>query len=183
MIDLKELERNLIQYKDRPLKIGSFSAASNVTGVKTETKKVSSLLHKYGALSFWDYAAAAPHAEINMNPVEEYEGYSCHYDAVFISPHKFVGGPGTPGVLIAKKSLFKNTIPTTPSGGTVLVSFLFFFFLFSFFFFFFFFLSLFFSFVLLFFFKKKSKQKQKQKRKREKIPKQFHQKELLGLCF
>ena len=88
-ISLKELERNLIKYQDRPLKIGSFSAASNVSGVLTDTKPIASLLHKYGALSFWDYAAAAPHAKIEMNP-GLLNGYSCHKDAVFISPHKFV---------------------------------------------------------------------------------------------
>jgi len=73
-------------------------------------------------LSFWDYAAAAPYLKIDMNP-GEHDGVSAHKDAVFISPHKFVGGPGTPGLLIAKRKIFNNTIPTTPGGGTVEVSF------------------------------------------------------------
>lgn len=79
--------------------------------------------HRYGALSFWDYAAAGPYVKIEMNPPEKIDGFSCHKDAIFISPHKFPGGPGTPGVLIAKKQVFLNTIPTTPGGGTVQVSF------------------------------------------------------------
>ena len=115
-LDESKLEEELIKYKQRPMKIGSFSAASNVTGIKTDVDKVASLLHRYGAVSFWDYAAAAPYVGINMNP----EDSSCTKDAVFLSPHKFVGGPGTPGILIVKKQLLKNTVPAMPGGGTVL---------------------------------------------------------------
>eukprot|EP01006_Ploeotia_vitrea_P035245 TRINITY_DN65849_c6_g1_i1.p1 TRINITY_DN65849_c6_g1~~TRINITY_DN65849_c6_g1_i1.p1 ORF type:complete len:949 (-),score=442.28 TRINITY_DN65849_c6_g1_i1:103-2949(-) len=147
-LDLEMLERLLIKFADRPLKIGSFSAASNVTGIMTNVDKVSYLLHKHGALSFWDYAAAAPYVPITMNGPTEYcgswrqpqayrneaertEPYLDHEkwtademkliykDAVFISPHKFPGGPGTPGVLVAKKKVFTNTVPGTPGGGTV----------------------------------------------------------------
>ena len=114
-IDLGDLERALVAYAARPLKIGSFSAASNVTGIGTNTEAISQLLHAHGALSFWDFAAAAPYVRIEMNPAAA----AAHKDAVFISPHKFIGGPGTPGVLVAKRHLFKNRVPTLPGGGTV----------------------------------------------------------------
>ena len=115
-LDTKVLQAKLIEFADRPLKIGSFSAASNVTGLKTDVDEVAALLHQYDALSFWDYAAAAPYVSIDMNPVDS----ACSKDAVFLSPHKFVGGPGTPGVLIVKKKLLKNSVPASPGGGTVL---------------------------------------------------------------
>ena len=116
-IDIAHLERELIAHAHRPLRIGSFSAASNVTGIATDTTAVAECLHRHGALSFWDYAAAAPYVAIDMNPGgPDHPG---HKDAVFISPHKFIGGPGTPGVLVAKRSLFKNRVPSQPGGGTV----------------------------------------------------------------
>ena len=119
-IDLAHLEEELIRHADRPLKIGSFSAASNVTGIGTNTRAVASLLHRHGALSFWDFAAAAPYVKIEMNLADgEPDGHLVYKDAVFISPHKFIGGPGTPGLLIAKRHLFKNTVPAVPGGGTV----------------------------------------------------------------
>jgi selenocysteine lyase/cysteine desulfurase len=114
-VDLKDLEAALVEYEDRPLKIGSFSAASNVTGIGCDTYAVSQLLHRHGALAFWDFAAAAPYVKMEMNP----PGEGTYKDAVFLSPHKFIGGPGTPGVLIAKRKLFKNKVPTLPGGGTV----------------------------------------------------------------
>lgn len=113
-IDLGQLAAELVRYAARPLKIGSFSAASNVTGIISDDVAITRLLHAHGALSLWDYAAAGPYLKIEMNPAED-----AAKDAVFISPHKFIGGPGTPGVLIAKRSVFKNTIPTVPGGGTV----------------------------------------------------------------
>lgn len=116
-LDLAHLERELIRHRDRPLRIGSFSAASNVTGIGTATYEVSSLLHRYDALSFWDFAAAAPYVKIEMNPPGG-DGKRWK-DAVFLSPHKFIGGPGTPGVLVAKRSLFRNRVPSQPGGGTV----------------------------------------------------------------
>lgn len=119
-IDLDHLEQELIRYRDRRLKIGSFSAASNVTGIISDNKAIATLLHKHGALSFWDYAAASPYVNIEMNtPSPTGDQALAYKDAVFISPHKFIGGPGTPGVLIAKKELFKNKIPSIPGGGTV----------------------------------------------------------------
>ena len=117
-IDIPRLEQELTKYADRPLKIGSFSAASNVTGIVSNTHRVSALLHRHGALSFWDFAAAAPYIEIDM-----YGGHSAdplaYKDAIFLSPHKFIGGPGTPGVLVARRELLRNRVPDVPGGGTV----------------------------------------------------------------
>jgi selenocysteine lyase/cysteine desulfurase len=117
-IDAARLEAELVRFADRPLKIGSFSAASNVTGIITDTHGISDLLHRHGALSFWDFAAAAPYVEIEMygRCTRHPKAYK---DAVFLSPHKFVGGPGTPGVLVVRRDLLRNRIPTVPGGGTV----------------------------------------------------------------
>ena len=115
-IDQQQLEEELVRHAARPLRIGSFSAASNVTGIASDTRAIAELLHAHGALSFWDFAAAAPHVRIEMNP----EGAATlSKDAVFLSPHKFIGGPGTPGVLIAKRRLFHDRVPSCPGGGTV----------------------------------------------------------------
>jgi selenocysteine lyase/cysteine desulfurase len=119
-IDLVELEARLVEYSDRPLKIGSFSAASNVTGITTPVRDVSVVLHRHGALAFWDFAAAAPYVGIRMGPGGESEDDRLDYkDAVFISPHKMIGGPDTPGVLVARRGLFTNRVPDVPGGGTV----------------------------------------------------------------
>ncbi len=115
-VDLAHLERELQRFAERTVKIGSFSAASNVTGIATDTRAVATLLHRHGALSFWDYAAAAPYVEIVMNDAKD---PLASKDAIFISPHKYIGGPGTPGVLIAKRALFTNKVPAMPGGGTV----------------------------------------------------------------
>lgn len=119
-IDIDLLERELIKYRDRPLKIGSFSAASNVTGIGSDTRVIAALLHRYNALSFWDFAAAGPYVKIEMNMRDALEdGHLVYKDAVFLSPHKFVGGPGTTGILVAKKHLFEGCKPSYPGGGTV----------------------------------------------------------------
>ena len=115
-IDLEQLAVELDRYADRPLKIGSFSAASNVTGITSNTYAISRLLHEHGALSFFDFAAAAPYVSMEMDPPDDPLAYK---DAVFISPHKFIGGPGTPGVLVARRDLFRNRVPSMPGGGTV----------------------------------------------------------------
>ena len=115
-VDLAHLEAELERHRHRPQLIGSFSAASNVTGVVTDTMAVSSLLHRYGALAIWDYAAAAPYVRIEMGSPDTSDGY---LDAVVISPHKFIGGPGTPGLLVARRELFANRVPDVPGGGTV----------------------------------------------------------------
>src|SRR5438067_2248314 len=115
-VDLDHLRVELEKYADRPQRIGSFSAASNVTGILTDTEAVSALLHEHGALSFWDYAAAAPYVRIQMGRPADGPAYK---DALFLSPHKFVGGPGTPGVLAVRRELLTNRVPTVPGGGTV----------------------------------------------------------------
>ena len=116
-ISLAELERRLIEFADRPLKIGSFSAASNVTGIISDTHALSDLLHEHGALSFWDFAAAAPYVDIDMGSAQR--GNLDYKDAVFVSPHKLIGGPGTPGVLVVRRDLLTNKVPAVPGGGTV----------------------------------------------------------------
>ncbi len=117
-IDAAQLERELVAYADRPLRIGSFSAASNVTGIVSDAHGISALLHRHGALSFWDFAAAAPYVTIEM-----YGGPGrdplCYKDAIFLSPHKLIGGPSTPGVLVARRELLRNRVPDVPGGGTV----------------------------------------------------------------
>jgi selenocysteine lyase/cysteine desulfurase len=113
-IDQSHLREMLALYAKRPLKIGSFSAASNVTGIISDTYSIAQILHEHDALSFWDFAAAAPYVQIEMHPNK-----LSYKDAIFISPHKFVGGPGTPGVLVVRKSLLLNTVPVVPGGGTV----------------------------------------------------------------
>lgn len=115
-IDLSQLETELKRYEHRPLRIGSFSAASNVTGILSDTRAIATLLHRYGALSFWDFAAAAPYVSIDMEPADAPDAYK---DAIFISIHKLIGGPGTPGLLIARSELFTNAVPSVPGGGTV----------------------------------------------------------------
>ncbi|HEX4058098.1 MAG TPA: aminotransferase class V-fold PLP-dependent enzyme [Galbitalea sp.] len=108
-IDVERLLTELDKYADRPMKIGSFSAASNVTGILTDTATITGMLHDHGALAFWDYAAAAPYVDIDAS----------NEDAVFISPHKFIGGPGTPGVLVVNRKLLTNSVPDAVGGGTV----------------------------------------------------------------
>ena len=120
-VDIDHLTHELRRHADRSVKIGSFSAASNVTGIITAVDEVAITLHRHGALSCWDYAAAGPYLPIDMNAAPGIpEGPLAYKDAVFISPHKFVGGPGTPGVLVVKRSLLRNRVPSVPGGGTVL---------------------------------------------------------------
>jgi selenocysteine lyase/cysteine desulfurase len=119
-IDPDHLDAALDEYGSRPLKIGSFSAASNVTGIVSDTLEITRRLHARGALALWDFAAAAPYVRIEMNPHgPDGADPEVAKDAVFISPHKFIGGPGTPGVLVVKRQLLTNTVPTVPGGGTV----------------------------------------------------------------
>jgi selenocysteine lyase/cysteine desulfurase len=126
-IDLARLEAALRETEGRCLRIGSFSAASNVTGILSDTRAISILLHRHGALSFWDFAAAGPYVEIEMDPRREApaggppdgDADLDYKDAIVVSPHKFIGGPGTPGVLVARRELFRNRVPTSPGGGTV----------------------------------------------------------------
>jgi selenocysteine lyase/cysteine desulfurase len=119
-LDLDHLAGELERHRDRPLKMGSFSAASNVTGILTDVDAASILLHRHGAYACWDYAAAGPYVAIDMNAAPEIrDGHLAYKDAIFLSPHKFVGGPGTPGILVAKRALLRNRVPAVPGGGTV----------------------------------------------------------------
>jgi len=117
-IDLSRLAKELERHEDRPLRIGSFSAASNVTGIVSNTTAVSALLHAHGALSFWDFAAAGPYVGIDMYGGRDRDPLA-YKDAVFLSPHKFIGGPSTPGVLVVRRELLRNRVPDVPGGGTV----------------------------------------------------------------
>ena len=120
-LDIIALQQMLQAHAAGPLLIGSFSAASNVTGIKTDVETVTRLLKRYGALSFWDYAAAAPYVKISMHETAAAprESQGASKDAVFLSPHKFIGGPGTPGVLIVNRQVLNNSVPAVPGGGTV----------------------------------------------------------------
>ena len=120
-IDLVHLE-SLLQdpaYRDRK-RIGSFSAASNVTGMRSPVHEIACLLHRHGAIACFDFAASAPYVEIDMNPpAGEYDG-DASMDAVFISPHKFLGGPGASGVLVFNQRIYQRDLPPSVSaGGTV----------------------------------------------------------------
>ncbi len=109
------LRKEIVRYKDRPLLIGSFTACSNVTGYTPPYHELAEIMHQYNGYCFVDFAASAPYTEINMHPENKLQ----QLDAIFFSPHKFLGGPGSAGVLIFNKQLYKNETPDTPGGGTV----------------------------------------------------------------
>lgn len=111
----ESLRTLLEEYKERPVKIGAFTACSNVTGVHTPYHELARIMHEAGGLCVVDFAASGPYTEINMHPDDEAE----RLDAIVFSPHKFLGGPGTPGILVFNKSLYRNAIPDHPGGGTV----------------------------------------------------------------
>jgi len=114
--DIEDLETKVSdpKFKDR-LKIGTFSAASNVTGIKSPIYEIARIMHKYAGIACFDYAASAPYVKIDMN--KDGESY---IDAVYLSPHKFIGGPGSTGVLVFNNNLYdSNIFPTCPGGGTV----------------------------------------------------------------
>lgn len=114
-VDLEQLARELERYAERPLKIGSFSAASNVTGVFADVRGIAEVLHRGGAYACFDFAAGGPYMPIDMHPSNPLH----HMDAVFLSVHKFIGGPEASGVLIANRALFRCSTPERPGGGTV----------------------------------------------------------------
>ncbi|RLD69084.1 MAG: selenocysteine lyase [Bacteroidetes bacterium] len=115
MVDPKNLEKALEKYKDRKYLYGAFSAASNVTGIEPPYYELAKLMHRYGGYAFIDFAASAPYVDMNMHP----EDPEAALDAIFFSPHKFLGGPGSSGVLLFNKELYKNEVPDQPGGGTV----------------------------------------------------------------
>jgi selenocysteine lyase/cysteine desulfurase len=110
------LEWMLKQYPDRPYKIGAFTACSNVTGIEAPLGALARVMHQHMGLIFVDYSASAPYSDINMHPADPLE----KLDAIYFSPHKFLGGPGTSGVLIADSRLLCNNTPDEPGGGTVI---------------------------------------------------------------
>jgi selenocysteine lyase/cysteine desulfurase len=109
------LRKEIVKYLDRPLLIGSFSACSNVTGYFPPYYELAEIMHQHNGFCFVDFAASAPYVEINMHPENKMQ----QLDAIFFSPHKFLGGPGSAGVLVFSKKLYKNVTPDTPGGGTV----------------------------------------------------------------
>jgi selenocysteine lyase/cysteine desulfurase len=115
LFSLENLAKLLDQYKDRSFKIASITSCSNVTGIKTPYHAAAKLMHQNNGLCFVDFACSGPYVTINMHP-EDPESY---LDAIFFSPHKFLGGPGTSGVLVFNKKLYQNLIPDNPGGGTV----------------------------------------------------------------
>ncbi len=115
LVNEVKLEEEIKKYKNRKLKIGSFSACSNVTGIRTPYYKLAKIMHQNGGYCFIDFAASAPYDEIDMHPKDPDE----RLDAIFFSPHKFLGGPGTSGVLIFNKALYNRSVPDHPGGGTV----------------------------------------------------------------
>lgn len=112
--DLAQLEAQLRAASGKRQIIGAFSAASNVTGIRTDVLAVTRLLKAHGALAVWDYAAAAPYLPMSMQPAED-----AAIDALFFSPHKFIGGPGASGVLVVRRDAVRLNRPTQPGGGTV----------------------------------------------------------------
>jgi selenocysteine lyase/cysteine desulfurase len=118
----EKLDAQLAQYAHVPVKIGTFSAASNVTGILNDCHELARVLHKHGAWAFFDFAAAGPYVDIDMHPrkADGSPDEAAALDAVFLSVHKFLGGPRTPGLLVANRKLFSNRVPSEPGGGTVL---------------------------------------------------------------
>ena len=114
-ISLDNLRAELEKYKDREMKIGSFTACSNVTGIVTPYHDMAKIMHEYGGICFIDFAASAPYVDIDMHP----EDQMAKLDGVFFSPHKFLGGPGSSGVMIFDSKLYNCEVPDNPGGGTV----------------------------------------------------------------
>jgi len=114
-IDLADLDARAGALAGRPLKVGAFSAGSNVTGALTDVRAVARVLHAHGFLACADYAAAGPYVPIDMHPGDPAE----RLDAIFVSTHKFLGGCEGSGVLVAHRDLFRSSVPERPGGGTV----------------------------------------------------------------
>ena len=117
-VDLEHFKKLLEQYKNNKNKIAAVTACSNVTGIQTPYHQIAKLIHTYNGLCFVDFACSAPYVHINMHPHEA----GAHLDAIYFSPHKFLGGAGTPGVLIFNKKLYANKAPDQPGGGTIVYS-------------------------------------------------------------
>ncbi|WP_405292377.1 aminotransferase class V-fold PLP-dependent enzyme [Algibacter sp. Ld11] len=112
---LEGLKKLLVEYSHVPVKIAAITGCSNVTGIRTPYYDVAKIMHQNNGLCFVDFACSAPYVDIDMHPVDEEQ----YLDAITFSPHKFLGGPGTSGVLVFNKKLYKNLVPDNPGGGTV----------------------------------------------------------------
>lgn len=115
LVAVEHLAELLALYRDRPLKLGAFTACSNVTGIQTPVHRLARVMHENGGYCFVDFAASAPYVDIDMHPADPLE----KLDAVYFSPHKFLGGPGSSGVLVFDSRLYHNRVPDQPGGGTV----------------------------------------------------------------
>ena len=115
LVDTCALRKELERYKDRKFKIGAFTACSNVTGIITPYHELAGIMHEYQGLCFVDFAASAPYVSIDMHPDDPMQ----KLDAIYFSPHKFLGGPGSSGVLVFDSSIYQSDIPDDPGGGTV----------------------------------------------------------------
>ncbi len=115
LVDPEQLRQKLEDYKERSLKIGAFTACSNVTGIVTPYHELARIMHEAGGVCFVDFAASAPYVDIDMHPADPME----KLDAVMFSPHKFLGGPGSSGVLVFDSRLYNSPTPDQPGGGTV----------------------------------------------------------------
>jgi selenocysteine lyase/cysteine desulfurase len=115
LVDPESLRKQLKKYKNRKHKIVSITACSNVTGIETPYHEMAKIVHEAGGLCFVDFAASAPYVPINMRPQDPME----KLDAIFFSPHKFLGGPGSSGVLVMDSALYDRETPDHPGGGTV----------------------------------------------------------------
>ena len=115
LFSLENLKILLEKYKERTLKIASITSCSNVTGIRTPYHEAAKMMHQHNGVCFVDFACSGPYVSIDMHP-EDDEAY---LDAIFFSPHKFLGGPGTSGVLVFNKKLYNNMVPDCPGGGTV----------------------------------------------------------------
>jgi len=117
-VDLEHFGQLLKKFRHRKNKIAAVTACSNVTGIQTPYYEIAKMIHAYDGRCFVDFACSAPYVNINMHPNEK----GAHLDAIYFSPHKFLGGPGTPGILVFNKKIYKNKIPDQPGGGTILYS-------------------------------------------------------------
>ena len=112
---LENLKKLIKEHKHSPIKIAAITSCSNVTGIRTNYQQVAKIMHQNNGLCFVDFACSAPYVKIDMHPADEEQ----YLDAITFSPHKFLGGPGSSGVLIFNKKLYKNLVPDNPGGGTV----------------------------------------------------------------
>jgi selenocysteine lyase/cysteine desulfurase len=115
LVDPDILRQEIEKYEDRKFKIGSFTACSNVTGISTPYYELAKIMHEHGGICLIDFAASAPYVDINMHPEDPMK----KLDAIFFSPHKFLGGPGSSGVMVFDSALYDREVPDNPGGGTV----------------------------------------------------------------